>query len=588
MKLSRMSRVVLRSIQGLLVLTLGSCSGGSESGAGQPLTSATAVTIAGKVDDGAPTSPLVNATCHFVESNGTQGAQASTDRNGEFHLLVLPERQGFLSCTPPGMLHLALSTFVSTMGKVAGETIPAGRLEEVSPRTTVIATLIAQEQPTNAPARKDALLAALAAGDPTLTPLVDAAVVLFPPLQAAGMDVNFETAAADSASEAPSASGGGTEATASSPDGGASGAVSDGAEASPVPNAVCTFALQVDGEAFVASVLQDLFAHGRVTRPDLQRIAGQVNQALAGRTQAITTAFATRFPTGFGSPLQTVATGADATYFLAVPAGLEGFVRCHPPAQDDLILATFVRARQAGEPLTGQDVTPAATMFSAHLAPTLLEDLPTTQANYLADIAGLQVGVVQSNGTISRFNMLNVDKVRDVGVSWVAFAATSLYASLLKGALNADYLTAMQGLVVRGTVDPAQLAQHPGVSSQQAQAVADLVNVSINDAARQVGAVPQVVLSTAHIIVPVTAQGSGASLPGATVVLQSSTSTLQCSNCPAVTNQNGVATLTLAGVPRDQAVTVTLTASSPRFAAKTVTTAILAVATVSVPITLSP
>jgi len=158
----------------------------------------------------------------------------------------------------------------------------------------------------------------------------------------------------------------------------------------------------------------------------------------------------------------------------------------------------------------------------------------------------------------------------------------------LKGALNADYLTAMQGLVVRGTVDPAQLAQHPGVSSQQAQAVADLVNVSINDAARQVGAVPQVVLSTAHIIVPVTAQGSGASLPGATVVLQSSTSTLQCSNCPAVTNQNGVATLTLAGVPRDQAVTVTLTASSPRFAAKTVTTAILAVATVSVPITLSP
>jgi len=580
--------MVLRGIPGLLVLTLGSCSGGSESGAGQPLTPATAVTIAGKVDDGAPSSPLVNATCHFVESNGTPGAQATTDRNGEFHLLVLPERQGFLSCTPPAMRHLALSTFVSTMGKGAGETIPARGFEEVSPRTTVIATLLAQEQPTNASARKDALLAALAAGDPTLTPLVDAAVVLFPPLQAAGIDVSFETAAADSESGAPGASDGGTEAAGSSPDGGASGAVSDGAEASPVPNAVCTFALQVDGEALVASVLQDLFAHGRVTRPDIQRIAGQVNQALAGHTQAITTAFATRFPTGFGRPLQTVATGTDATYFLAVPAGLDGFVRCHPPAQDDLLLATFVRARQAGEALTGQHVTPAATVFSAHLAPTLLADLPTTQANYGADIAGLQVGVTQSNGTIARFTMENVTLVRDVGVSWVAFAATSLYASLLQGVINADYLTAMQGLVVRGTVDPAQLAQHPGVSSQQAQAVADLVNGSINEAARQVGADPQVVLSTAHLIVSVTAQGSGASLPGATVVLHSPTSTLQCRNCPAVTNQNGVATLTVAGVPREQAVPVTLTASAPGLAARTVTTAILAVATVSVPITLSP
>src|SRR5437870_5449223 len=161
MKLSSMSRVVLLGIQGLLVLTLWSCSGGSDSGAGKPLTRATAVTIAGKVDDGTPRSPLGNATCHFVESNGTQGAHATTDGNGVFHLLVLPGRQGFLSCTPPAMLHLALSTVVSTIGKAAGETIPAGGFEEVSPRTTVIATLIAQEKPTNAQARKEALLAAL-------------------------------------------------------------------------------------------------------------------------------------------------------------------------------------------------------------------------------------------------------------------------------------------------------------------------------------------------------------------------------------------------------------------------------------------
>ena len=586
MQLSSRSRVVLFGLQGLLVLTLWSCGGDSDNGAGQPPASSSAVTIAGKVDDGTLTSPVGNATCRFVDSNGTQGAQATTDGSGVFHLAVAPGLQGFISCTPPGMQRLALSTFVSTVGKVVGETIPARGFVEVSPRTTVMATLIDKEKPAKPQERMEGLLTALAAGDPTLTPLVEAAVVAYQPLQAAALDVPFDTTAGEGEGGAGSASGGGTGDAGSSPDGGASGAVGDGAELSPVPNAVCTFALQVEGEPFVPSVLQDLFANGRVTRPDMQAIANQVNQALAGRAQAIRTAFAALFPTGFGSPLQTVATGANAAYFLAVPAGVEGFVRCYPPDQKDLVLVTFVRARQAGETLTKQDVTPSATMFSAHIAPTLLQDLPTTQANYVADIAGLRVGVAQSNGNISAFLMQGVDQVRDVGVSWVAFAATSLYASLFKGAINADYLTAMQGLVLQGVVDPAQLVQQ-GVSSQQAKAVADLVNFSINDAARQVGADPQVVLSSAHIVVAVTAQGSSAGLPGVTVGLQSPTSTLQCSNCPVATDQNGIATLTLGGVPRDQAVTVTLTASSPGFVAKTVTTAILAVATVTVPMTLS-
>ena len=123
MQLSSRSRMVLFGIQGLLVLTLWSCGGDSDNGAGQPPASSSAVTIAGKVDDGTLTSPLVNATCRFVDSNGTQGAQATTDGSGVFRLSVLPGLQGFISCTPPGKLHLALSTFVSTVGKVAGETI---------------------------------------------------------------------------------------------------------------------------------------------------------------------------------------------------------------------------------------------------------------------------------------------------------------------------------------------------------------------------------------------------------------------------------------------------------------------------------
>ena len=80
----------------------------------------------------------------------------------------------------------------------------------------------------------------------------------------------------------------------------------------------------------------------------MQAIANRINQALAGRAAAIRAAFAASFPAGLGSPLQTAATGANATYFLAVPAGLEGFVRCYPKDQKDLVLVTFVRARRAG------------------------------------------------------------------------------------------------------------------------------------------------------------------------------------------------------------------------------------------------
>ena len=207
MQLSSRSRVVLFGLQGLLVLTLWSCGGDSDNGAGQPPASSSAVTIAGKVDDGTLTSPEANATCRFVDSSGTQGTQATTDRSGE----MIPTR-GFV---------------------------------EVSPRATVIAALIAREQPANRQARQDALFTALNSGDPALTALVEAAVTLYQPLQTAGIDVNFDAAAGESGGGTGSAGGGGTGDPGSSPDGGASGAVGDGAELSPIPNAVCTFALQV-------------------------------------------------------------------------------------------------------------------------------------------------------------------------------------------------------------------------------------------------------------------------------------------------------------------------------------------------------
>jgi len=585
MKLSRSSKVLLCSLAGILGLALGSCSGGGGSGG---LQRPTTVTMVGTVDDGTSLSPIGHAICHFVQSDGTQGAEARADGSGVFRIQVSPGLQGFLHCTPPGFLQLVLSTFVSTVGRRAGETIPATGYEEVSPRTTVMATVIAQEQPVDPQARKDALFAALARGDPALTALVEAAVILFLPLQEAGLDVVFDASTADEGSAGGDSGGNsaGGDSGGNSADGGAEGAVGDGAEVSPIPNARCAFALQLQGDVFVPSVLSDLFTHGRVTRPDVQGIAGQVNQALAGRATAITTAFATLFPTGLGSPLQTVATGADARYFLPVPAGVPGFVRCTPPDRAQLVLATFVRARQAGEVLTEQDVTPATTVFSAHIATLLAADLPTTEDNYVADIAGLHVGVMQTNGDITGFTMENVANLRDVGVSWVAFAATSLYTTLWKRALNADYLSAVQGLIVQANVDPTPLAANPGVSPQQAEAVAATVNDAINAAAQQVGANPQMVVSTAHLDVRVQAQGSGTSLPGVTLALLETGSLLQCVNCPARTNQDGEATLTLVGVPRDRATAVTLSASLAGLQDTTVTTAIVTVAKVPVNITL--
>jgi len=180
-----------------------------------------------------------------------------------------------------------------------------------------------------------------------------------------------------------------------------------------------------------------------------------------------------------------------------------------------------------------------------------------------------------------------VANLRDVGVSWVAFAATALYTTLWKRALNADYLSALQGLIVQASVDPAPLAANPGVSRQQAEAVAATVNDSINAAARQVGANPQIVVSTAHLDVRVQAQGSGASLPGVTLTLLETGSPLQCVNCPVRTNQEGKATLTLVGVPHDRATAVTLSASLAGFQDTAVTKAIVTVAKVHADIALS-
>ena len=72
-----------------------------------------------------------------------------------------------------------LSTFTSTVGVAAGGTLSAQGFEEVSPKMTVVANIIAQTHPRDQQARKVKLLKALGAREPALTRLVRAATDLF-------------------------------------------------------------------------------------------------------------------------------------------------------------------------------------------------------------------------------------------------------------------------------------------------------------------------------------------------------------------------------------------------------------------------
>jgi hypothetical protein len=120
-----------------------------------------------------------------------QQARASADADGTFLLQVPPGLQGSILCTPPGLSQLTLSTFVSTDGAVAGDTIPETGREEVSPQTTVVTALVVQAELTDRQDRKEDLLTAITAQDPTIFPLVEAAAVLYQQLLQAQINVAF-------------------------------------------------------------------------------------------------------------------------------------------------------------------------------------------------------------------------------------------------------------------------------------------------------------------------------------------------------------------------------------------------------------
>jgi hypothetical protein len=214
-------------------------------------------------------SPIANAECRLTNLHGDQLATVTADGNGEFSFTTTPDIQGWLVCTPVGFPNLALTTFVSTVGSVAGEILPAQGREEVSPRTTVIAEILAQTPSSALQARKAELVAALQAHDPDLTVLVNAAIDLFDAmLHEPITTVDFSsTGSAEGGDTGSGGSGSGSSGSGSGSDsGGIAGATGDGAEASPFANASCEFVRDPQGDTALADLLLD----GALDRPDIQ------------------------------------------------------------------------------------------------------------------------------------------------------------------------------------------------------------------------------------------------------------------------------------------------------------------------------
>jgi hypothetical protein len=458
----------------LFSLILSHCSDGGDGGSGSATTQSL-VTLQGRVDDGLAMSPIANAQCHFTNLKGEQLATATADSNGMFSLEAPLDSQGWLVCTPVGLPNLALTTFVSTVGGVVGGILPAHGPEEVSPARTVIAEILQQTTPPppDVLARKAELLAALEAHDPDLTMLVNAATDLFNAmLQQQITAVNFSNSGSadsdDTGDEGSDADTGGGGVDSSDGDtGGTAGATGDGAELSPFVNAACAFVLDPQGDTALADLLD-----GALDRADLQPIAANLR-----RDASLQKASARFFPQGIqllgndGQPLRTT-TDAQGRYFLGVPAGVPGIVSCAPGPQ--LTVSAFVRARQPGELLTGQDVSPAHQIFTTFILPQLpAQATQAVEGNFLTDIGALKTpsgGIVRvetvatpegrsiadtdGDGRVCSLRISNPQEgaIQYVGAGATAYTAIALFKALLIEARNpssASYETILTNVLTR-------------------------------------------------------------------------------------------------------------------------------------------
>src|SRR5262249_42824669 len=122
------------------------------------------------------------------------------------------------------------------------------------------------------------------------------------------------------------------------------------------------------------------------------------------------------------------------------PPGVPGFVRCHPPDADNLVLTRFVRARRSGEQLIGQDVTPATTVISTVVTQAIqagLDPVPIQDA-LLASIAPLNILLPDhphGNGMFATI-LLSSATLSNPDLALLAFAATAIFDAMHQQRVN--------------------------------------------------------------------------------------------------------------------------------------------------------
>jgi hypothetical protein len=516
------------------VILLFACGGG---GGGQSSPPKDSVTITGAVDAGSGNAPISNARCRFVDTNGTEHDTDQSDSNGTYHLYVPPGIRGYILVNPQSVPSLTLSTASSTIGLGAGS-IKAS--ENITPTTTVIADLINSENPSDPEMRKVELLSAIYnQQDPNLAIVAAIATRLYGQMLSRGINSQF------------GAPLGGSDGGGGPSDSDVEGEAGDGADFSPLVDATCEFVYGdtlSEGETCYPAALGDLFNDGILNRPDLVNLAANVTAGYDAQT--LIQAFANVFPNGIGKPIATQ-TGADGSYRLPTPPGVTGFVRCSPKNRANLILGTYVPARQAGVTLEDQDVNPATTVFSAIIAPKLTAaDVTAAKDNFLQDIAGLDIQVqIGTSGEVEDFQLRPGTEPDNEGVGLVAFSATALFNAFNKNGLDIDFLAALDDLVDNAVetpsnpVDPAFL-QNQGLTASQSQSVASVVNNSIENTSQQLETDLDVALSTGrlHVIVQ---DESGHPIQGALVEIENQ---IDCSGCGATTSGDGSLELVLSGL----------------------------------------
>ena len=576
----------LYALYAIVILLISGCAGDDDA----PLTA----TLQGQVRGGNAAPSIANAECSFLGFGSRARHQALADANGMFELMLLPNVQGLLGCHPPGLPNLTLLTFISTDGALPGATLPEQGVEEVSPRSTVIANIIVQTEPPDPQRRKVELLNDLNAQEPDITALSGAATVLFDHmLQRSISDVPFTT---NSDISAEGGDGGTGSEGDGSDGGGASGEAGDGAEFSPFVDVQCEFVLNPVGD----SALEDFLSDGSLDRSDLQFMASEI-----GQDSALRSAFTRLFPQGIqpsvdGQLLRT-RTDPQGAYFLPIPPHTPGLIQCTP--RPDLVLSTFVRARQAQETLTGQDISPSSHFLTTFVLPLVApEQQPAIQDNYHVDIGHLQqavAGVVSVETVVTPEGPVMADTDGDgVACSFLdgpeaaavdyaaaggaAFLSTTLFKALLlesRMPAAASYTTLLSVLLNRTTATGEPFLQASGddlelggVPMVRAPLLAALWNTCVLASIEQGLGAPLARLVRAGQLQVTTVDANGLPLPnarvevvGALIAPESSCGTLIESGenrliCQA--DDNGQVTFNLLGEQSLTATPVVLTAVS--------------------------